>query len=158
MPLDAPIAKVQTCLLLSQGAEDAATFYTSLLEDSFIRETVRPDPDGEAMVVAFTLQGADFIAMNGNPDPASSGPLSIQIATDDQDETDRYWAAITGNGGRESDCGWCKDRWGHSWQITPRRLLALTTDPDRAVAARAMQAMMSMQKIDIATIEAAARG
>jgi predicted 3-demethylubiquinone-9 3-methyltransferase (glyoxalase superfamily) len=107
------------------------------------------------LTVAFTVAGIPCLGLNGGPTFRHSEAFSFQIATDDQEETDRYWNAIVGNGGQESACGWCKDRWGVSWQITPRRLLELTGDPDQARASRAMDAMMTMRKIDIAALERA---
>jgi predicted 3-demethylubiquinone-9 3-methyltransferase (glyoxalase superfamily) len=104
------------------------------------------------------LLGRPFLGLNGGPVFTPNEAVSFMVMTKDQEETDRYWSAIVGNGGRESDCGWCKDRWGFSWQITPKRLMELTTDPDRGKAKRAMEAMMTMKKIDIATLESAVEG
>ncbi len=113
---------------------------------------------GEELTVEFTVLGQAFIGLNGGSHFKPTEGVSFMVLTDNQADTDKYWAAITGNGGSESMCGWCKDRWGFSWQITPRALLQATTDPDRAAARRAMEAMMTMKKIDIATIEAARSG
>ncbi len=113
---------------------------------------------GEDLTVEFTVLGQAYIGLNGGPDFQPNEAVSFRVLTENQEETDRYWNAIVGNGGQESACGWCTDRWGFSWQITPRALLDATTDPDRAAAKRAMEAMMTMRKIDIATIEAARRG
>ena len=110
------------------------------------------------LTVEFTVFGIPCIGLNGGPIFKQSESFSFQIATDDQEETDRYWNAIVGNGGKESECGWCKDRWGLSWQITPRALTAAIADPDPAAAKRAFEAMMHMRRIDIAAIEAARRG
>ena len=104
------------------------------------------------------MLGQTFVGLNGGPNFKPNEAVSFMVVTEDQAETDRYWNAIVGNGGEESDCGWCKDRWGFSWQITPRVLLEATTSPDKAAAKRAFEAMMTMKKIDIATIEAALRG
>ena len=106
----------------------------------------------------FTVLGAPFLGLNGGPDFKPNESVSFQISTDDQQETDRYWNAIVDNGGSESQCGWCKDRWGFSWQITPRVLMDAMSNPDRAAAKRAMEAMMTMRKIDVAAIEAALAG
>ena len=113
---------------------------------------------GEEQIVAFTVCGQRFIGLNGGDMFVPNEAVSFMVHTDTQEETDRYWNAIVGNGGQESRCGWCKDRWGFSWQITPRRLLAAMADPDRAVAKRVAEAMFTMTKIDIAAIEAAAAG
>jgi len=110
------------------------------------------------LTVEFTVAGIPCIGLNGGPAFTHDEAFSFQIATDDQEETDRYWNAIVGNGGRESACGWCKDRWGVSWQITPRVLTEAFTSPDRAAAKRAFDAMMEMTKIDVARVEAAFRG
>ena len=109
------------------------------------------------MTVEFTVLGRAFIGLNGGPQFTPNEAVSFMVVTEDQDETDRYWDAVVGNGGTESACGWCKDRWGHSWQITPRRLLDLNADPDRAKAARVFEAMMTMGKIDVAALEDAAQ-
>jgi predicted 3-demethylubiquinone-9 3-methyltransferase (glyoxalase superfamily) len=113
---------------------------------------------GDELTVEFTVLGRAFVGLNGGLHFKPSPAVSFMILTDDQEETDRYWNAIVGNGGEESMCGWCRDRWGFSWQITPRALLAATRDPDGAAAKRAMDAMMTMRKINIAKIEAARRG
>jgi 2-polyprenyl-6-hydroxyphenyl methylase/3-demethylubiquinone-9 3-methyltransferase len=113
---------------------------------------------GDVLTVEFTVAGVHCVGLNGGPQFKHSEAFSFQIATDDQRETDRYWNAIVGNGGEESACGWCKDKWGLSWQITPRALMEAIADPDPAAAKRAFDAMMTMQKIDIAAIEAARRG
>jgi predicted 3-demethylubiquinone-9 3-methyltransferase (glyoxalase superfamily) len=118
-------------------------------------------PDGEEgneLTVEFTVLGQNFVGLNGGPNFTPNEAVSFMVVTEDQAETDRYWNAIVDNGGEESACGWCKDRWGFSWQITPRVLLDATTNPDTAAAKRAFDAMMTMQKIDVATIEAALRG
>jgi predicted 3-demethylubiquinone-9 3-methyltransferase (glyoxalase superfamily) len=107
------------------------------------------------LIVEFTLLGQPFVGLNGGPNFSPNKAVSFEVTTEDQAETDRYWDAIVGNGGKESQCGWCKDRWGFSWQIVPRALMAAMSDPDRAAAKRAMDAMMTMRKIDIAAIEAA---
>ncbi len=156
--------KIITCLWFDQDqAGQAARFYMSLgLPDSHIDSvTASPadtpsGPAGQELVVNFTLAGRAFMGLNGGPAFPQTEAVSFVIQTEDQAETDRLWDAIVGNGGRESDCGWCKDRWGVSWQITPRRMLELLNDPDPARATAAFQAMMTMRKIDIATIEAAA--
>ena len=116
---------------------------------------IRPEAMGDVLTVEFTVAGIPCIGLNGGPHFKHNEAFSFQIATDDQAETDRLWHAIVGNGGKESACGWCKDRWGLSWQITPRTLLAAISDPDRAAAKRAFDTMMTMKKIDIAAIEAA---
>ena len=113
---------------------------------------------GDVLTVEFTVAGIPCIGLNGGPQFKHSEAFSFQIATDDQAETDRLWNAIVGNGGQESECGWCKDKWGLSWQITPRALMDAIADPDPAAAKRAFDAMMTMRKIDIAAIEAARRG
>ncbi len=113
---------------------------------------------GDVLVVEFTVMGIPCAGLNGGPSIKHNEAFSFQVATDDQAETDRYWNAIVGNGGKESDCGWCKDKWGVSWQITPRILTEAFTSPDRVAAKRAFDAMMTMQKIDVAAIEKAFRG
>ena len=152
------------CLWFDKDAEAAARFYAATFPDSKVISVHKAPSDypsgkkGDVLTVEFTVLGIPCLGLNGGPQFKHSEAFSFQVATDTQEETDRYWNAIVGNGGQESACGWCKDRWGFSWQITPRALLAATTDPDRAAAKRVMEAMMTMRKIDIATIEAARRG
>jgi len=154
------IPKNTICLWFDGGAEAAARFYAETFPDSTVSAVRRAPgdyPDGEAgdvLTVEFTVCGIPCIGLNGGPQFTPSEAFSFQIATDDQEETDRLWNAIVGNGGEESMCGWCKDAWGVSWQITPRALSeAMLAGGD--AAARAFEAMMSMRKIDIAAIEAA---
>lgn len=152
------------CLWYDGTALEAAQFYAETFPDSRVGAVHRapgdyPDgQEGNVLMVDFTVVGIPCVGLNGGPAFKHSEAFSFQVATDDQAETDRLWNAVVDNGGQASDCGWCKDRWGLSWQITPRALLAAVTDPDRAAAKRAFDAMMTMQKIDIATIEAARRG
>ncbi len=152
------------CLWYDRDAEAAARFYAETFPDSSVGAIWRAPGDypagqeGDVLVVEFTVAGIPCIGLNGGPAFKHSEAFSFQIATDSQEETDRYWNAIVGNGGEESACGWCKDRWGFSWQITPRALLRANSNPDRAAAKRAFEAMMTMRKIDIARIEAAERG
>ena len=156
--------KIIPCLWYNYDAEEAANFYVTLLPDSEIENVVRSPADtpsnkaGDVLVVEFTLAGRPYIGLNGGPLFRFSEAVSFQIRTEDQAETDRLWDAIVSNGGAESMCGWCKDRWGLSWQITPKRLLELNADPDPARARRAMEAMLKMRKIDIAAVERAADG
>ena len=156
--------KIVPCLWYNHTAEEAAGFYVTLLPDSRIDNVVRSPADnpsmkeGDVLVVEFTLAGKPYIGLNGGPLFQFNEAVSFQVRTDDQEETDRLWEAITSNGGEESMCGWCKDRWGLSWQITPKRLLELNADPDPARARRAMEAMLKMRKIDIAAVERAADG
>ena len=157
------MAKNTICLWYNKDAEDAARFYAETFPDSSVDAIIHapgnyPDgKQGDVLVVEFTVAGVACIGLNGGTAFKHSEAFSFQIATDDQEETDRYWNAIVGNGGQESDCGWCKDKWGLSWQITPRALSeALSAGGDQAK--RAFDAMMTMQKIDIAAIEAARRG
>lgn len=150
-------AKLRTCLTFKTGGEAAAAFYTSLLPDSAIESTVRPDPDGPPLVVAFTLAGAPYMVLNG-PGFEFSEAMSISVLTEDQAETDRLWTALAAEGGEEGRCGWLKDRFGVSWQIVPRALPRLLGADDRAAAERVMQAMMQMGKIDIEALEAAYAG
>lgn len=158
------MSKITPCLWYDGTAEEAARFYVSLLPDSRIDQVVRAPTDnpsnreGQVMVVEFTLAGQRYVGLNGGPAFRFSQAVSFMIHTDDQAETDRLWDALTSDGGEESMCGWVKDRWGLSWQITPRRLMELTASPEPGVAARVHRAMMTMRKIDIAAIEAAARG
>ncbi|MCA1923360.1 VOC family protein [Buttiauxella noackiae] len=157
------MAKNTICLWFDHDAEDAAHFYAATFPDSSVGAVIPAPgdyPDGKAgdtIVVEFVVAGVSCIGLNGGPHFKHSEAFSFQIATDDQAETDRYWNAIVSNGGQESDCGWCKDKWGVSWQITPRVLTeALATGGD--TARRAFGAMMSMKKIDVAIIEAAILG
>ena len=152
------------CLWYDGDALDAATFYAKTFPDSAVGTVFHAPGDypdgkkGDVLTVEFTVAGIPCIGLNGGPQFKHSEAFSFQIATDDQAETDRLWNAIVKNGGQESACGWCKDRWGLSWQITPRALTEAIADPNRAAAKRAFDAMMEMGKIDIAKIEAARRG
>ena len=152
------------CLWYNGGAEEAARFYAEVFPDSSVGKIPRRVVDfasgkqGDVLVVDFTVVGIPCMGLNGGPTFKHNEAFSFQVATDDQAETDRLWNAVVGNGGQESACGWCKDKWGLSWQITPRVLTQGVTDPDPAVAKRVFEAMMTMKKIDIAAIEAARRG
>lgn len=157
-------AKNTICLWYDGTAEDAARFYAKTFPDSSIDAVHRAPGDypsgkqGDVLTVEFTVLGIPCLGLNGGPAFKHSEAFSFQVCTADQEETDRYWNAIVGNGGQESDCGWCKDKWGLSWQITPRVLTEAFTGADRAAAKRAFDAMMRMKKIDVAAIEAAQRG
>ena len=157
-------AKNTVCLWYDGGAEDAARFYANTFPDSSVSAVHRAPGDfpsgkkGDVLTVEFKVMGIQCIGLNGGPAFAHSEAFSFQVATIDQAETDRYWNAIIDNGGQASACGWCKDKWGLSWQITPIVLSRAITDPDPGAAKRAFDAMMQMTKIDIAVIEAALRG
>ncbi|MFY8195056.1 VOC family protein [Novosphingobium sp. B1] len=157
-------APLTLCLWYNGDAEDAATFYAQTFPDSHVKAVHRAPtdfPGGSAdtvLTVDFTVIGIPCIGLNGGPQFPHSEAFSFQVATESQEETDRYWNAIVGNGGAESACGWCKDKWGLNWQITPRVLTEGMTDPDPQVRARVFTAMMTMHKIDHAAIEAAMRG
>ncbi len=158
------MAKNTVCLWYDKDAEAAARFYSETFPDSTVTAVHRAPSDypagkeGDVLTVEFTVAGIPCLGLNGGPAFKHDEAFSFQIATDDQEETDRYWNAIVDNGGEESACGWCKDKWGFSWQITPRVLLEANTSPDKAAAKRAFEAMMTMKKIDVARIEAAVRG
>jgi len=152
------------CLWFDGAAEEAARFYAATFPDSRVTAIHHAPGDypmgqqGQVLTVEFTVLGIPCMGINGGPMFKHSEAFSFQVATDDQAETDRLWHAIVGNGGQPSHCGWCKDKWGLSWQITPRALTAAMADPDRAAAKRAFEAMMQMDCINIAAIEAARRG
>ena len=160
----AKLAKNMVCLWYDGTAEAAANFYAETFPDSSVGAVLRAPGDfpsgkqGDVLTVEFTVMAIPCLGLNGGPAFKHSEAFSFQVATADQAETDRYWHAIVVNGGQESACGWCKDKWGLSWQITPIALIKAVTDPDRAAAKRAFDAMMPMKKIDIAAIERAWRG
>ncbi len=157
-------AKITLCLWFDGDAEEAAQFYAETFPNSSISGITRAPGDfpdgkqGDVLTVEFTVVGIPCIGLNGGPAFKHSEAFSFQIATEDQAETDRLWNAIVENGGQESSCGWCKDKWGLSWQITPRALVNAIKDPDRVAAKRAFDAMMQMTKIEIEAIESAHRG
>ncbi len=158
------IAKNTICLWYNNDAEGAARFYAETFPDSSVGAVHRAPgnypsgKEGDILTVEFTVLGVACLGLNGGPVFQHNEAFSFQVATENQEETDRYRNAIVGNGGQESECGWCKDKWGISWQITPIALTKAYTSPDRAAAKRAFDAMMTMRKIDIAVIEAAFRG
>ena len=158
------MARNVICLWYEGEAEQAARFYAKTFPDSAVKAVNRAPGDypsgkeGDVLTVEFTVLGTPCVGLNGGPTFKHSEAFSFQVITEDQAETDRYWNAIVGNGGVESVCGWCKDKWGLSWQITPRQLLEATTGSDKAAAKRAFDAMMKMKKIDVAAIDAARRG
>jgi len=149
---------VRTCLWFDGQGEEAARFYVSLLPGSAIEGVHRPAPDAPALIVEFSLAGAPYMVLNGGPQYTHSPAASISVSTGDQETTDRLWAALTADGGRESRCGWLVDRFGVSWQIVPREAVRLLNDGDREAAGRAREAMLQMRKLDVAAIEAAFRG
>jgi predicted 3-demethylubiquinone-9 3-methyltransferase (glyoxalase superfamily) len=157
-------AKNTICLWYDKDAEEAARFYARTFPDTSVGAVHHAPGDfpdgkkGQVLTVEFSVMGIPCLGLNGGPAFKQSEAFSFQVATVDQAETDRYWNAIVGNGGQESACGWCKDKWGLSWQITPIALTKAFTSPDRVAAKRAFDAMMKMGKIDIAAIEAAFRG
>ena len=160
----ATLAKNTVCLWYDGGAEEAARFYADTFPDSFVRAVHHAPGDfpsgkqGDVLTVEFTVMGIPCLGLNGGPGVTHNESFSIQVSTNDQAETDRYWNAIVSNGGEESACGWCKDKWGISWQITPAVLINAVTNPDPAAAKRAFDAMMQMRKINVADIEAALHG
>ncbi len=156
------MSKVVPCLWFNGNAEEAARFYAATFPDSRVERVNKAFADypagkeGDALTVEFTVLGMQFLGLNAGPRYVFNEAVSFQIHTDDQAETDRYWQAITTNGGEPGQCGWCKDRFGLSWQVTPRRLMELMKDPDQGHAGRVMTALMGMQKVDIAALERAA--
>jgi predicted 3-demethylubiquinone-9 3-methyltransferase (glyoxalase superfamily) len=155
--------KITPMLWFDKEAEEAANFYVSVFKNSKVRKIARypsgtPGEAGSVMTVEFTLDGQDFTGLNGGPHFKFSEAISLVISCDDQAEVDHYWDRLIAGGGQPSQCGWLKDRYGLSWQVTPRRLIELGSDPDTAKAGRVMAAMMQMGKIDIAKLEEAAAG
>ena len=158
------IAKNTICLWYDHDAEEAARFYAETFPDSSVGAIVLAPGDypsgkkGDVITVNFTVLGIPCIGLNGGPEFKHNEAFSFQVATQDQEETDRYWNAIVNNSGQESECGWCKDKWGISWQIIPMALLEASYSSDPVVAKRAFDAMLKMKKIDVAIIQAAIRG
>jgi len=158
------MTRIARCLWYDGQAEEAATFYASVFPNSSVDAVNRSPADypsgkaGNVLTVEFTVLGMKFLGLNGGPQFKFDEAVSFQVYTDTQEETDRYWNAIVDNGGEPSACGWCRDRFGLSWQITPRVLMEMMTSTDRAASKRAMEAMMTMGKIDIATLERAYAG
>ena len=158
------MTRIAACLWFDGTAEEAANFYAATFPDSHVDVVHRSPADypegkaGDVLTVEFTVLGMAFLGLNGGPQFKFDEAVSFQVYTDDQAETDRLWDAIVGDGGRPSECGWCKDKFGLSWQITPRALMQAIANPDRAAVRRAMEAMMTMGKIDIAAIERAVAG
>jgi predicted 3-demethylubiquinone-9 3-methyltransferase (glyoxalase superfamily) len=156
--------KITPCLWFDGQAEEAANFYASVFPDSRVKAVNRAPGDypsgkaGNVLTVEFTVLGMDFVGLNGGPQFKFDEAISFQVYTDDQEETDRYWNAIVDNGGEESMCSWCKDRFGLSWQIVPKRLMELMSEKDPAKSKAAFGAMMQMRKIDIAALDAAVEG
>jgi predicted 3-demethylubiquinone-9 3-methyltransferase (glyoxalase superfamily) len=156
--------KATICLWFDGTALDAARFYAETFPASSVGKVMRAPGDypagkeGDVLTVEFTVMGLPCVGLNGGPGCQPTQAFSFQVQTEDQAETDRLWNAVVSNGGEESECSWCTDRWGVSWQITPRFLLDAIGDPDRAAAGRVFEAMMTMRKIDVARIEAARRG
>jgi 2-polyprenyl-6-hydroxyphenyl methylase/3-demethylubiquinone-9 3-methyltransferase len=154
-------SRIAPCLWFNGQAEEAANFYASVFKDSRVKAVHRAPGDypagkkGDVLTVEFTVLGMDFLGLNGGPQFKFDEAISFQVYTDDQEETDRYWDAIVGNGGEENVCGWCKDRFGLSWQITPKRLMELMSAADPAKSKAAFDAMMQMRKIDIAALDRA---
>ncbi len=154
--------KITPCLWFDTQAEEAATFYTSVFENARIGEVTRygkagPGPEGSVLTVSFELDGQEFVALNGGPEFAFTEAVSFQVSCETQQEVDRYWTTLS-EGGEEGPCGWLKDRYGLSWQIIPRRLTELISDPDPERSERAVTAMLGMQTIDIDALEQAAAG
>ena len=157
------IQKIKPFLWFDTQAEEAAKFYCSVFKNSKMLNVARypeggPAPAGSVMVASFELEGTPFVALNGGPEFKFTEAISFVVSTESQEETDYYWNKLTADGGQESQCGWLKDKFGLSWQITPQRLMDLLSSKDKATAGRVMQSMMTMRKIDIAALERAAKG